>query len=152
MARKMALTVNMRIDGAQSVLAAFRKLPKEANDALRDRSRQLAETLAVRVASAARADSRQSALIASTVKARRDRVPVIVAGGTKRVGRNRKPAHKILFGSEFGSTSFTQFRPHLGQGSYWFFRTVEDSTAEIAAAWSKAADDIVASFERGGDA
>jgi hypothetical protein len=147
---KPGLTVSVRIDGVRETLQAFRSLPKAANDSLRKRSMELAQTLADRVAAAGRADSRQSALVAPTVRARRDRVPVIVAGGPKRVGRNRKPAHKILFGAEFGAKTLPQFRPHLGRGSYWFFRTVEENQAETARAWDQVADDILRAYTRGG--
>lgn len=144
------LTVTMHISGVRETLRAFDRLPRDASDSLRKRSMELAQTLVGTVQSAARSDSRQSALMASTVRAGRDRVPVITAGGSKRVGRNRVPAFKVLFGSEFGAHSLPQFRPHVGQGSYWFFQAIEDNTAVIDAAWNKVADDIVRSFV-GGD-
>lgn len=143
---KTALTVNVRIDGVRQTLAAFRDLPKDANDALRDKSMELAQTLAGKVAADARSEGRQAAILAATVAARRDRVPVVVAGGTKRIGRNRKPAFKLLFGSVFGSNRLKQFKPHYGQASYWFFDTVEAEQDEIAAAWRKVADDLIAKF------
>ena len=143
-----ALTVRVEIEGAEETLRAFRRLPKDASAALRDRSMELAQTLAVKVAGAGNTDTPQSALVAVTVRARRDRIPVIVAGGAKRVGSRRKPAFKILFGSEFGSNHLPQFRPHQGKHSYWFFDEVYRSQSEIAAAWGKAADDVVRSFSR----
>lgn len=158
-----ALTVTMRIEGARQTLAAFRRLPDEANKSLRERSFELASSLAGKVAAAARADSPQSALMARTVKAQRDRVPTITAGGSTRVGRHRTPAWALLFGSEFGAngrfgwyakprydrSAGRQYKPHLGRGSYWFFRTIEDSETQIAKAWQRVADDIVREFERG---
>lgn len=147
-ATKQTLTVGIAISGARETLAAFRGLPKEASQALRERSMDLAQSLAGKVASAARGDSGQSALIAPTVKAVRDRVPVITAGGTKRVGRNSVPAYKIIFGSEFGARTLAQYRPHLGRGSYWMFKTVKANEAQIAAAWRKVADDIEQYFRR----
>lgn len=148
-ARPKSLKLTIHITGARETLAAFNRLPKEANAALRKRSMELATTLATKVRSAAVSDSPQSALMAPTIKARLDRLPVIEAGGAKKVARNKRPAYKILFGSEFGS-HLPQFRPHLGRGSYWFYRTVYDSQAEIAAAWSKAADDIQRDFTKDG--
>lgn len=144
-----SLTITLRVDGIRETLAAFKKLPKDASDALRDRTKELSRDLATAVQASARVEGRQAAALASTVKARRDRVPVIVAGGTKRLGRNRKPAYKLLFGSEFGANRLRQYKPHLGRGSYWFFRTVEDEQVTIAAAWGKAADDIVRAFGEG---
>lgn len=158
-----ALTVSVRIDGARDTLAAFRALPKDASTSLRRRTLEVSELLATRIATAARNEGRQAALIAGTVKARRDRVPTIQAGGARRVGRNRAPAYGVLFGSEFGMNarsgwyaaakyddSFgSQYKPHRGRSSYWFFRTVDDNMDEVAAAWRKVADDIERSFAGG---
>lgn len=143
---KTALTVNMPIEGARETLRAFRKLPKEASQELRERSLKLSETLANRARQAARSDSPQAALMAPTIKARRDRLPSIQVGGSKRVGRNRKPAYKILFGSEFGSNTLRQFRPHNGQEGYWFFPVAEQQSADIARAWQDVADEIERRF------
>jgi hypothetical protein len=87
--------------------------------------------------------------MAGTVKARRDRVPVIEAGGATSVGRNRVPAYKILFGSEFGARTLPQYRPHLGKGSYWMWATVEANQPEISRAWAEVAEDIQRDFSRG---
>lgn len=137
------LRVRIRITGVREVLRAANKMPREAQNLLRTRSQEIAETLAVKIRAAATADSPQSALMAPTVKARRDRVPVIEAGGGKRVGSNRKPAYKILFGSEFGARVLKQFRPHRGASSYWFFRTVEADAPRIEREWRGMADELV---------
>ncbi len=144
-----SLAITVRIEGGRETLAAFRRLPREASTALRERSLELAKALAARVQSSATGDSPQSALMATTVKAKRDRIPVIEAGGTTRVGSSRVPAYKVLFGSEFGARTLPQYRPHVGRGSYWMFRTVEDNEAMIAAGWLRAADDIVRAFGEG---
>ena len=146
---KTSLTLTIRVDGVRETMAAFQKLPKEANNSLRDETLKLSKRLAAYVVTAGRKEGSQAALVAQTVKARRDRVPVIQAGGTKRLGSRRAPAYKLLFGSEFGANYLRQFKPHLGRGSYWFFRTVEKEEDEIAAAWRKVADDIAERFARG---
>lgn len=142
----MADEFSVEIIGADEILRAFRQLPKEASDELRDTAQRLAADLATDIAAAARREGRQAALMAPTVKAKRDRVPVVQAGGAKRVGRNRVQAGKLLFGSEFGSR-LPQFRPHLSGGSYWFYDTVERQDSEIYAEWLKAADRIIQAFE-----
>lgn len=145
------LTLTVKIEGVRETLAAFRSLPRDASNALRERSMELAQVLAERVASAAEADSPQSALMAPTVKARRDRVPVIEAGGTKPVGSASAPAYKILFGSEFGARTLPQYRPHVGRGSYWLFKTAFENQDEIETAWNHLADDIQRAFGEGGE-
>ena len=140
----------MRIDGLRETIAALNRLPKEANAEIRATALALAKDLAAAAAAAGRAEGRQAALVAATVKAGRDRVPVVTAGGTRRLGSNRAPAFKLLFGSEFGSNFYRQFgKPHVGSGSYWFFRTVDEEQAEISAAWLKAADEIIERFGDG---
>lgn len=152
MAGKTTLTVKMSIAGLRETIKAFQDLPKDASKRLRDETLKLSQALAVRAKVAGMVDEApQSPLVATTVKAVRDRVPAIQAGGTKRLGRNRAPAYKLLFGSEFGSNNYPQFhRPHQGQQGQWFFPTVERSQAEIAAAWSRVADGIVRDFSEGG--
>jgi len=144
-----SLTVKLRISGVRETLKAFRDLPKDASAELRKNTLALSQLLAKEVESAGRSDSPQSALVAGTVRANKDRVPSISAGGNKRVGSRKKPVYKILFGSEFGAKTLKQYRPHLGNGSYWFFRTVEASQGEIDRAWNKLADDIVRRWASG---
>ncbi|MEO3930769.1 hypothetical protein ABGB07_44035 [Micromonosporaceae bacterium B7E4] len=140
---RSGIVVTLRLDGARDVLTAFRALPKDANNELRAASLALAETLAPKVAAAGRSEGRQAALLAKTVRAQRDRVPVIVVGGTRRLGSNRAPAFKLLFGSEFGANFYRQFRPHLGSGSYWIFKTVDDNQPRISREWNRSADRII---------
>lgn len=144
------LKVKIHIEGATETLKAFNRLPKTASAALRARSFALAETLAAKVRDAAVSDSKQSALMAPTIKARLDRLPILQAGGSKRLARIKRPAYVILFGSEFGARYIPQFRPHLGRGSYWFYKTVYASQGEIADAWSAAADDILRDVRKDG--
>lgn len=143
---RSGLTVTVHIDGVRETLAALRKLPKDASNELREAALEISKELAAAATASGRREGAQAALVATTVKARRDRVPVVQAGGTKRLGRNRAPAYKLLFGSEFGADRFEQFKPHVGRGSYWFFRTVEDQQVEIAERWLQAADEIIAKF------
>lgn len=140
------LTVTIRVSGIRETLAALSRLPKDASNELRDASLEISRELAAAARQAGVAEGSQAALVATTVKARRDRVPVVVAGGTKRLGSNRAPAYKLLFGSEFGANRYEQYRPHVGAGSYWFFRTVEDNEVEIARRWLDAADAILRRF------
>jgi hypothetical protein len=162
---KTTLTVKVHIDGVRETLAAFRALPKDATAELRTASLRLAELVADRARTAAVADSPQSALLAPTVKAVRDRVPAVQVGGTRRVGRNKAPAWQILFAAEFGMNKRSgwystpkyrdsrtrQARGHQGRDGYWFFPTVEAEAAMINREWNAAADRILRAFGGGGD-
>lgn len=147
MAKKTALTITIQQEGVRETLAAFRGLPKEASNEIRDTSKKLATLLATAAAQAGKAEGHQAALVATTVKAARDRVPVVQAGGTKRLGSRKKPAWKLLFGSEFGSNYYTQYpRLHQGNVGVWFFPTVEEKASEIITEWKAAAERIVRAF------
>lgn len=149
---KTSLTVTVHIDGVKETLAKLNQLPKEANAALRDHAGELAGFLARKAEGAARGDrSPQAKRVAATVTVKRDRVPVIQAGGSKRIASSRVPAYKLLFGSEFGSNNLRQFgKRHTGTQGSWFFGTVEDYASEIADAWNEAADEVVEHFGKGG--
>lgn len=153
--RNEPLRIDMRVDGARETLEAFRGLPKEASEQLRVASLRLAELLAQRVAAAGQSEGRQAALLVSTVKPRRDRIPSISVGGTRAVGhpwpkRGRAKAFELLFGSEFGSSSGHGFKPHRGQRGYWIWPTIEANQAAISQEWLAAADAIIADFTDGG--
>jgi hypothetical protein len=143
---KTGLTVQIGIVGLRETIAALNALPKDAGVEIRAAAQELAKKLAASAQQAGRVAGRQAALVATTVRPARDRVPVVTAGGTRKLGRNREPAYKLLFGSEFGANYYRQYRPHLGKGSYWFFRTIEDEQATIAAEWLHAADAIIQKF------
>lgn len=159
-----ALTAHVSTSGVRQVLRAFSRLPKEASEQIRDTSLRLSQDLADDVAHAARARGSQAALMAPTVKAVRDRVPAITAGGATRVGRHHASAWRLLFASEFGmnrksgwyaaaqyrASTGRQYDPHVGRHSYWFFKEVERHEGDIERAWGRSADAIIRSFRRGG--
>jgi hypothetical protein len=148
-AKKGALTVTLRAEGVNETLRAFRGLPKEASEQLREAAQELSRDLAVDARGAGTREGHQAALVATTVKAARDRVPVVTAGGTKRLGSRRKPAWKLLFGAEFGSNQFSQFpRYHQGTEGVWFFPTIERNTSTIAKRWLAAADGVIRAFTK----
>lgn len=152
MAARTSLTVTVRIDGLRETLNALSRMGPDANREIRAKSLELSRLLAVRAAAAARAQGRQGPLVARTVKPKLDRVPTVTAGGASpRLGRGRARPYELLFGSEFGSHRFKQFgKPHLGRGSYWFFRTIEAEQPATIRAWMAAADEVVARFSQAG--
>lgn len=143
-------TFKVSISGADEVLRAFDKLPKDADDELRAQAFDIAKVLADRIKYAGRAHSRQAARAASTVKEVKGRWPTIQASNTGR-------AKGLLFGSEFGMTRHSgwynkrryrkstghQFGPHLGAGSYWFFKTADELQPYVADQWREVADNVV---------
>lgn len=144
---KRSVVITVEGEGIRETLRAFRGLPKEASNELRAAALDLSRDLAAAAKLSGEQEGSQAALVASTVKARRDRVPVVEAGGTKRLGSRRKPAWKLLFGSEFGSNRFTQFpRRHQGREGIWFFPVIEENAPMIARRWQEAADNVIRAF------
>lgn len=162
---KKSVTLTVRIEGLRETLRAFQDLPKDASTRLREESLKLAEKMAAK----ARADGMtdqdpRSKLLAGTVKAVKDRVPVIQVGGDKLLGRHGAPAYSLLFGSLFGMNARSgwyaktqyktshghQYREHRGRDAYWFFNVIERDQATISRAWNTVADGIVRDFSEGG--
>lgn len=154
----MALRVRVRIEGIREVIAAFDRLPDEAQNIVRDRSLELAQSLVGPVQATAAGQGRQAARAATSVQAKRDRVPVLTAGS-----RGGALAKALLFGSEFGATRHfgwyakgryynstgKQFPPHQGAGSYWFFRTVDQESGRIEKAYLDMAQEMCDAWGRG---
>lgn len=148
---KTSLNVTIHVTGIREILRALSVLPKDVQDGIRDESLKLAQKLAGQIKADGMSDAApQSKIVAETVKAKRDRVPVVEVGGTRKIGRNKTPAYKLLFGSVFGSNAYEQFhRPHLGQEGYWVYPTLIRQEGEIIAAWNKVADDAVRNWSAG---
>lgn len=162
---KTSLTVTVKIEGAREILRAFSVLPKDAQKAIRDHSQELARKLVPKAyVDMVAHGGPQGPLLASTIKAVRDRVPVISMGGTRKLGRNHAPAYGMLFGSVFGMNGYSgwfsaaryrgssghQYRPHRGQEAYAFFPLVEREAATISREWNAAADEVMRKFSEGG--
>ncbi len=141
----MSLSIGIEIEGLPEMFKRIRALPKTAQEELRAAAMDIAEDEARRIRAAAGADSKQAAAIAPFIKARRDRVPAISAGGKRKAGvSGGAQAGQIFFGAEFGGharraqvvkTGATrsgfvikqttqQFRPHTGNEGYFFFPTL----------------------------
>lgn len=141
---KTGLTYTVKISGVRETLAAFRALPKDASRDLRDGAQEVSKTLASAIRANAGAEGRQWGILARTVKAMRDRVPNVQAGGsTPRIGRRKVAPWHLLFGAEFGSFYLGQFKGFEPKG-YVFFKTADRMAPYIDGVWNKIADDILA--------
>ena len=111
--------------GIPGLFRLLNSLPKETQDALRDRAQEIAE----RIASEARRSyeggqgSGAWAYVAPRITAKRDRLPTIAMEGNKLLpGRRRRPNRdnqkigSLMWGAEFGSDRSPQFDPWRGNG------------------------------------
>jgi hypothetical protein len=151
MAPKSTLTIKVNITGVRTTLAQLNSLPKEANQEMRERAGVIAEKLATSARrGAAVFGGPQGPLLVPTIKVVRDRVPVVQAGGSSRIGRRRVQAFKLLFGVEFGSNFYNQFHgPHTSEG-FFLFPLVRTERPMVEREFNAAAQAIIDKFNQGG--
>jgi len=151
-ADKEAVRVSVKFEGVTETLAAFKKLDKDASKAAKEEATKIAQILADRIRARAPSDKRYQNLAVS-VKAGRDRVPVIYIGQrqTPRVSGGAGPA-QLVIGMEFGADQrgpngwrFPPRTPRLGRGNagYWIYPTVRANQSEIIKMWFDAMDKII---------
>lgn len=121
------------VDGLRPLLRLMSDLPKETQAEIRVKAQRIVEPVA---AEARRnASSAQQRLVAPSIRAVKDRVPKIKAGGSKTLAsttpRRRKPkAGDVFFGANFGGAP-RQFPPKV-KPDYMLFRAVEGNRRHIA--------------------
>jgi hypothetical protein len=155
MAEKESIGVAIKFEGINETLRAFRTLDKEASKAAKDEATKIAEFLAARIRAKAPSDKRYQNLAVS-VKAGRDRVPVIRIGGlaNPKVSGGGGP-RELVIGMEFGADQsgpngwrFPPRTPRLGRGNagYWIYPTARANQSEVIKMWFDAMDKIIAEW------
>lgn len=159
-------TIGVEVEGLDAAFRALRGLSKEGSTAMRERARFIADDEAARIKSAGLSSDPQSRLVAGQIRTRSDRVPVILAGGSKKLAPARKihrsttsftktgkgklvkpSAGDVFFGAEFGGKrrkTTQQFRPHLGRQGYWLWPTIRKDEQRMVDQWMKAVDLVAA--------
>lgn len=124
---------------------ALKTLPKEASKRLRDAAQSIAIDVAATAAGRASAIGGVAKYVAPTIKAPRDRVPVVKMGGNSRLPGDRSGERQsvgdVIWGAEFGGgarPSTRQFSPHKGRTGYFLWPTVRAENQDIADAYSEA--------------
>lgn len=132
--------------------AALRMLPKEASAKLRDASVDIAADIASEASGRARSQGGAASLVAPSIRATRDRVPVVKMGGSTRLpasgngwarsrGGARQTIGDVIWGAEFGGgarPTTLQFQPHRGRTGYFLWPTVRDNNRDIHERYSDA--------------
>lgn len=150
-------TIKMTVDSRdlRGLYQAFKSLDKDTNAALKVEVQGLTDYVArqIKMAAADAPNPRQASLVATTVRANKDRVPNITIGGSRkfkasRRGTERNPlpsVGQVLFGSEFGATGsgagsfkqggrkFPYWSGRYGHGSrgWWIFPTLRQLQPKI---------------------
>lgn len=152
------MKVSVQVEGLNETLKAFNAYGRDANRELRQAAAVEADRLVAAIILAGEARGKQAALTTGSVKRRSDRVPVIVAGGTRRVtrtsGKGKATAGDVFFGAEFGGgrrPTTRQFPPWAGRRGYWFWPTVRAGLPELRRRYIKTLDELAAKWAAGGN-
>jgi hypothetical protein len=157
MAAKDSIGVSIKFEGVNETLKAFKQLDKGASEAAKVEATKIAEYLAARIRAKAPTDRRYQNLAVS-VRAGRDRVPVIRIGGraNPKVSGGGGP-RELIIGMEFGADQagpngwrFPPRTPKLGAGNagYWIYPTARANQDVIIKMWFDAMDKIIAEWSR----
>lgn len=144
--------IGIQAEGVAATIKAFNKLDADSKKAAKDEVVKISQLLAGRIRAKAPTDPRYQNL-AISVKAGRDRVPVIRVGGraTPKVSGGGGP-RELVIGMEFGADQagpnafrFPPRTPRRGKGNegYWIFKTAKAEQKDILAIWTKAMDKMV---------
>jgi hypothetical protein len=150
--------VKVEVEGLEETLRAFNRYGKDANRELRQAAGVEVDRMIAALIVAGEGAGSQAALTAGSVKRRSDRVPVIVAGGTRRLKRTsskgKATAGDVFFGAEFGGgrrPSTRQFPPWVGRRGYWFWPTIRRHLPDLRRRYIAALDELAAKWAAGGN-
>lgn len=131
----------LEVTGLRETRKKFRELPPDAKKELQARSERIAQVVGDEASRRFQALGHQGPLIASTLRTRLGDTPSIAVGGSARLGKNRKPAFKLLYGTEFGSDKYRQFHAaHTGKTGRALYPTIRDRSEWMVEQWRDAAD------------
>lgn len=136
---------------------ALRRLPKVAAARIRDASEDIAGQIASDARASAQGQGGIAALVAPTIRAGRDRVPLVKMGSSQKLpesgdGWERKRSGDkqtigdVIWGAEFGASQWTQFKPWLGSDTgagYFLYPAVRARNEWIQDRYSEALDDAL---------
>jgi hypothetical protein len=153
------LDAEVHVDGLKETLRAFNAYGKDANRELREAAGEEADRVVAAITIAAGAAGPQAALVATSVRRKSDRVPSIVAGGSRRIRPNTRGSRRVIAGdvapgAEFGGgrrPQTRQFPPWSGKRGYWFWPTVRAHLPAMRRNYIRALDELARKWGTGGD-
>ena len=162
-------TMSMKLDMSEyrGLLKALSQMDKESQGALKDDvaaiSRWTAQGMVY--ASYSAPMPRQAAIVASTVRVNRDRVPNVTIGGARGRASGGANAGQLLWGNEMGGDinafgnktafpnggyRFPERSPRKGRGNagYWIFPSLVEMQPTIRKRWKDAVDKVMDNWAR----
>jgi hypothetical protein len=152
----------------RGLLKALNKMDDDSKKALKDDVAAISTWTAngIRVAGYVGSPMpRQTAIVAQTVRANKDRIPNVTIGGSRGRASGGANAGILLFGNEFGSDrntfgsagnfpnggyKFPARTPREGRGNrgYWIFPTLKAMQPEITRRWKAAVGEVYENWTR----
>jgi len=135
---------------------ALSKMDKESNARLRNDVADITSWYAPKLANAAYGlgaefNPLQAQKVAESIRAVRDRVPYVQAGGRRVRFSGGAVSGQVLFGNEYGSNSYQQFprrSPRKGRGNagWWLTPALSRFQPEITHKWKEAVMKVLANW------
>lgn len=145
------MDVTARVDGLNETLRVLRRMDKEGQKELREAVQGVADKHAAAVRSAFSRDARWRH-IAPTVRAKKDRMPVIMIGGARKAGvSGGATINDLLYGVEFGSNDwrFPPRTPRQGRGNagYTIYPTLAARHRQVVDDWQRAVLEVARKWD-----
>lgn len=138
------------VDGLDATLRVLRSMDKEGQRELRAEVQKITDrhARALQGAAARHRDARVRGL-APTIRAAKDRVPVINVGGARRVPVSGNPqAGQVLFGTEFGAAPSGRNAWRFPTHDAWLYPTLEGRHNQLVKEWERAVADVADRWRR----
>lgn len=152
----------------RGLLKALNKMDDESKKALKDDVAAISAWTASGIKMGAYIGSpmpAQTAIVAQTVRANKDRIPNVTIGGSRGRASGGANAGILLFGNEFGSDrnafgskgnfpnggyKFPARTPKVGRGNrgYWIFPTLKAMQPEITRRWKAAVGQVYGEWSK----
>jgi hypothetical protein len=161
------ITIKPDLSDYRGLLKAISQMDKDSQGALKSDVQSISNWTAQGMvyASYGAPMARQSAIVASTIRANKDRIPNVTIGGSRGRASGGANAGQLLFGNEFGSDrnvkgsagsfpnggfKFPQRSPSQGRGNagYWIFPTLKAMQPEIRRRWEQAVLKVLDNWAR----
>ena len=152
----------------RGLLKALNKMDDDSKKALKDDVAAISSWTAGGIKMAGYVGApmpRQTAIVAQTVRANKDRIPNVTIGGSRGRASGGANAGILLFGNEFGADrnafgskgnfpnggyKFPARSPREGRGNkgYWIFPTLKAMQPEITRRWKNAVGEVYENWTR----
>lgn len=143
---------DVTVKGLRETRRKIRGLPDDLRADVRSSNNRIAAAVGDEARTRFTALGRQGPLVGASLRSRTGDTPTIVLGGTRRVGANKKPVFKLMYGTEFGANYLKQFHaPHTGTVGRALFPTIRARAGYMVAEWNRAVSQALRAAASGGD-